>query len=61
MIKIQIICFETAPISQARRAHGRVYGHPSFKDGENVTTGEIISESPGKFRTQNSEYQIISS
>lgn len=50
---------ETACLSFAMRGSGKVYGHPKFKDGEFVQTGEIIKKGEGWFETASTIYVMV--
>jgi len=42
----------TAPELRRYRLHGRVHGHPDFRNGQSVVTSAIVDSVDGKVRTE---------
>jgi hypothetical protein len=48
----------TAPESVSRCLHGKVYGHPRFEDGHEVTTSDIVSSEGRTVSTRSRVYEL---
>ena len=47
-----------APECIGRRLQGEVYDHPSFEDGEQITSTELTSMVEGVATTRNTRYEL---